>query len=249
MDILSPEEELRYNRQILLRQFDFDGQEALKTSKVLMLGAGGLGCAAAQYLVAAGIGELTLIDDDVVELSNLQRQVLHSEQTIGQQKVESAKQSLEKLNPHVIIKPINKRLGNDVLSDLISTHDIVVDCSDNLPTRNQLNRLCFSTKTPLVSGAAIRTEGQLAVFTYQDNEPCYQCLSALFGEQSLSCVEAGVLAPVVGIIGTMQALETIKHLSSIGTHQTGKLMMFDAMSCQWQTLVLPKRPDCPTCKG
>ncbi|MFD2180365.1 molybdopterin-synthase adenylyltransferase MoeB [Veronia pacifica] len=248
MDILSPEEELRYNRQIILRQFDYDGQEALKQAKVLMLGAGGLGCASSQYLVAAGIGHLTLIDDDNVELSNLQRQVLHNDKTIGQPKVLSAKQQLTRLNPHVVIDTISQRLDDKALASLIESHDVVLDCSDNLPTRNQLNRLCFASKTPLVSGAAIRLEGQLAVFTYQDNEPCYQCLSQLFGEQSLSCVEAGILAPVVGIIGSMQALEAIKCLTSMDNSLKGKLMMFDAMTCQWQTLSLPKHSGCDICK-
>ncbi len=178
MDILSPQEELRYNRQIILRQFDFDGQEALKQSRVLMIGAGGLGCAAAQYLVAAGIGQLTLVDDDKVELSNLQRQVLHCDATVGEMKVHSAQKALERLNPHTKITAIATRLNDDELQALVEQHHVVLDCTDNVATRNQLNRLCFALKTPLVSGAAIRLEGQVAVFTYADSEPCYECLSA-----------------------------------------------------------------------
>ncbi|MDD1783702.1 molybdopterin-synthase adenylyltransferase MoeB [Enterovibrio sp. ZSDZ35] len=247
MDILSPEEELRYNRQIILRQFDFEGQEALKQSKVLVLGAGGLGCAASQYLAAAGVGELTLIDDDKVELSNLQRQVLHSDATIGDLKVDSAARSLTALNPHLTVNTISTRLNDDALSELIEKHSLVLDCSDNVDTRNQLNRLCFKHKTPLVSGAAIRLEGQVAVFTYGDNEPCYQCLSAMFGEQALSCVEAGILSPVVGVIGAMQALEAIKVVSKFAALPTGKLMMFDAMESQWRSFNLLKNPNCPVC--
>ncbi|NGN96944.1 molybdopterin-synthase adenylyltransferase MoeB [Grimontia sp. S25] len=249
MDILSPEEELRYNRQIILRQFDFDGQEALKEGSILVLGAGGLGCAATQYLAAAGVGKLTLIDDDVVELSNLQRQVLHSDSTIGELKVESAASSLRQLNPHVVINTIAKRLDDDSLRHLIAQHHLVMDCSDNIETRNQLNRLCFEVKKPLVSGAAIRLEGQVAVFTYGDQEPCYQCLSALFGEQALSCVEAGILSPVVGIIGACQALEAIKLLSGFAPAPTGKVMLYDAMSSEWRNFNLPKYPTCTVCNS
>lgn len=249
MDILSPEEELRYNRQIILRQFDFDGQEALKEGCILVLGAGGLGCAATQYLAAAGVGKLTLVDDDVVELSNLQRQVLHSDSTIGELKVESAASSLRQLNPHVVINPIAKRLDDDSLRQLIAQHHLVMDCSDNVETRNQLNRLCFEAKKPLVSGAAIRLEGQVAVFTYGDQEPCYQCLSALFGEQALSCVEAGILSPVVGIIGACQALEAIKLLSGFAPAPTGKVMLYDAMSSEWRNFNLPKYPTCTVCNS
>ncbi|WP_028025277.1 molybdopterin-synthase adenylyltransferase MoeB [Enterovibrio calviensis] len=247
MDILSPEEELRYNRQIVLRQFDFDGQEALKQSQVLILGAGGLGCAASQYLAASGVGKITLIDDDHVELSNLQRQVLHSDSTIGELKVESAATALRKLNPHVIVETIEKRLDDKALLALIEQHNIVIDCSDNITTRNQLNQLCFHSKTPLISGAAIRLEGQVAVFTYSESEPCYQCLSTLFGEQALSCVEAGILSPVVGIIGATQALEAIKVISGFASAPTGKIMLYDALSSEWRSFSLPKNPSCGVC--
>ena len=190
MDILSDKEMLRYNRQIILKNFDFEGQEALKQSSILMIGAGGLGCAASQYLIAAGIGQLTIVDDDNVELSNLQRQILHTDGDIGTAKVESAKASLQALNPNAKIIAIPERLGDLALSDLIQQHSLVLDATDNVDTRNQLNRLCFESKIPLVCGAAIRMEGQISVFTYDDDQlPCYQCLSALFGETSLSCVE------------------------------------------------------------
>ncbi|MCG7497728.1 molybdopterin-synthase adenylyltransferase MoeB [Vibrio sp. Of7-15] len=248
MQELSDQEMLRYNRQIILRQFDFDGQEALKNSSVLILGAGGLGCAASQYLVSAGIGNVTLIDDDVIELSNLQRQVLHNDASIGMKKVASAASSLQKINPHTNISTIDKRLDDDELLELIAQHDAVLDGSDNVETRNQLNRLCFKTKTPLISGAAIRMEGQVSVYTYQDdNEPCYQCLSALFGQQALTCVEAGIMAPVVGIIGAVQALETIKVIANMGQTISGKLLMLDAMSMSWREMKLPKQPKCSVC--
>ncbi|MCG6235134.1 molybdopterin-synthase adenylyltransferase MoeB [Vibrio furnissii] len=248
MDILSDSEMLRYNRQIILKQFDFDGQEALKQSAVLILGAGGLGCASSQYLATAGVGQITLIDDDTVELSNLQRQVLHHDANIGELKVVSAAQSLRELNPHITIETVAKRLSDDELEALIAQHSLVLDASDNVDTRNQLNRLCFKTKTPLVSGAAIRMEGQVSVFTYQnEDEPCYQCLSALFGNAALSCVEAGVMAPVVGIIGAVQAMEAIKVLANYGAPIRGKILMLDAMSMSWREMKLMKLPTCPVC--
>lgn len=248
MEILSDAEMLRYNRQIILKAFDFEGQEALKQSSILILGAGGLGCASSQYLATAGIGKLTLIDDDKVELSNLQRQVLHHDADIGKLKVESAAQALKELNPELEIVTVAKRLNDEALLSLVQDHDLVLDASDNVDTRNQLNRLCYQTKTPLVSGAAIRMEGQVSVFTYQDeSEPCYQCLSALFGSNALSCVEAGVMAPVVGIIGAVQAMEAIKVIAGLGKPIQGKILMLDAMTMSWREMKLMKQPHCPTC--
>ncbi|MEF1256738.1 MULTISPECIES: molybdopterin-synthase adenylyltransferase MoeB [unclassified Vibrio] len=248
MEILSDQEMLRYNRQIILKQFDFDGQEALKQSSILVLGAGGLGCASTQYLATAGVGTLTLIDDDVVELSNLQRQVLHHDSDIGVKKVDSAAQSLRELNPNITVNTFDKRLSDQQLSQLIEQHTLVLDASDNVETRNQLNRLCYANKTPLVSGAAIRMEGQVSVFTYQDDQqPCYQCLSALFGNTALSCVEAGVMAPVVGIIGAVQAMEAIKVISGYGTPKQGKILMLDALTMSWREMNLMKMPNCPVC--
>ncbi len=248
MEILSDAEMLRYNRQIILKAFDFEGQEALKQSSVLILGAGGLGCASSQYLATAGIGSITLIDDDKVELSNLQRQVLHHDADIGKLKVDSAAESLRELNPELKIQTIAKRLDDKELKGLIDDHDLVLDASDNVDTRNQLNRLCFATKTPLVSGAAIRMEGQVSVFTYKDDQqPCYECLSALFGNNALTCVEAGVMAPVVGIVGAVQAMEAIKVLSGLGRPIEGKILMLDAMTMSWREMKLMKQPNCPTC--
>ncbi|RWX57162.1 molybdopterin-synthase adenylyltransferase MoeB [Photobacterium chitinilyticum] len=244
---LTDAEMLRYNRQIILKQFDFDGQEALKASSMLILGAGGLGCASTQYLAAAGIGKLTLIDDDKVEVSNLQRQVLHNDSTVGALKVESAKQALITINPNTQVETVAKRLDDNELLALIEQHSIVLDCSDNVATRNQLNRLCHQTKTPLVSGAAIRMEGQISVYTYQNDEPCYQCLSALFGEQALSCVEAGIMSPVVGIVGAVQAMEAIKVVANMGQPLSGKILMLDAMSMSWREMKLVKQPTCSVC--
>lgn len=248
MEILSDQEMLRYNRQIVLKQFDFEGQEALKQASILILGAGGLGCASSQYLATAGIGKLTLIDDDIVELSNLQRQVLHHDADIGKKKVQSAAESLKLLNPFIQVDTIDRRLNDDELRVLIEAHTLVLDASDNVDTRNQLNRLCYQSKTPLVSGAAIRMEGQISVFTYQDeNAPCYQCLSSLFGGGALSCVEAGVMAPVVGIIGAMQAMEAIKVIANYGTPKQGKILILDAMTMSWRDMGLMKMPNCSVC--
>ncbi|OEE32352.1 molybdopterin-synthase adenylyltransferase MoeB [Vibrio anguillarum] len=249
MEILSDQELLRYNRQIILKQFDFEGQEALKQSSILILGAGGLGCAASQYLATAGVGSLTLIDDDVVELSNLQRQVLHSDADIGRKKVDSAAESLRMLNPYLTVNTVEQRLEDAQLKALIEQHSLVLDASDNLDTRNQLNKLCFQTKTPLVSGAAIRMEGQVSVFMYQHpDEPCYQCLSALFGSNVLTCVEAGVMAPVVGIIGAVQAMEAIKVIAQYGQVKQGKILMLDALSMTWREMNLSKLAHCQTCQ-
>lgn len=244
---LSDEEMLRYNRQIILRNFDFDGQERLKGARVLVVGLGGLGCAAAQYLAAAGVGALTLLDFDSVSLSNLQRQTLHSDATIGLPKVDSARDSLARINPHVRLTPLNALLDQPALAAQIAAHDLVLDCTDNVAIRNQLNAGCFQHKTPLVSGAAIRMEGQISVFMYQDNEPCYRCLSRLFGENALTCVEAGVMAPLVGVIGSLQAMEAIKVLAQYGTPAAGRLVMYDAMTCQFREMKLMRDPQCEVC--
>lgn len=244
---LSDSEMLRYNRQIILRDFDFDGQEKLKASRVLVVGLGGLGCAAAQYLAAAGVGKMTLLDFDTVALSNLQRQTLHSDATIGQPKVDSAREALARINPHVELVTLNALLEEEALSALIAEHDLVLDCTDNVTIRNQLNRGGFQHKKPLVSGAAIRMEGQISVFTYQEGEPCYRCLSRLFGENALTCVEAGVMSPLVGVIGAMQAMEAIKVLTHYGTPAAGKLVMYDAMRCQFREMKLMRNPTCEVC--
>jgi adenylyltransferase/sulfurtransferase len=246
---LTDAEALRYNRQIILRGFDFDGQEKLKAARVLIVGLGGLGCAAAPYLAAAGVGHLTLVDFDTVSLSNLQRQILHRDARIGMAKVDSARIELSAINPHIHIDAVDGQLDDEQMAAQIAANDLVLDCTDNVATRDRLNRLCHAQRKPLVSGAAIRMEGQLSVFTYQANEPCYRCLSRLFGDNALTCVEAGVMAPLVGTIGTLQAIEAIKLLTQYGQPLTGKLLMFDAMTMQFREMKLPKDPQCEVCGG
>lgn len=247
MEVLTDAEMLRYNRQIVLRNFDFDGQEQLKGSRALIVGLGGLGCAAAQYLAAAGVGHLTLLDFDTVALSNLQRQTLHQDINIGQPKVLSARDALAAINPHIQIDTLANLLTEQQLHQQITHHDIVVDCTDNVDIRQQLNRGCYAQKVPLVSGAAIRMEGQINVFTWQPGTPCYRCLSRLFGDSTLSCVEAGVMAPLVGVIGSLQAMETIKVLTHFGTPPAGKIVMYDAMTCQFREMKLMRNPQCDVC--
>ena len=236
---LSHQEELRYNRQIVLKDIDFDGQEMLKNTKMLVVGLGGLGCAAAQYLVVAGVGHLTLLDFDTVDLSNLQRQVLHDDSRLGMPKVESARQSLQRLNPHIEVNAIHQLLDEQQLHNLVGKFDVVLDCTDNVSTRNQLDTACAAHKIPLISGAAIRMEGQVSVFTYEDNTPTYHTLSRLFGDNALSCVEAGVLAPIVGLVGSIQALEAIKVRLKIGKNLCGRLLLIDGMTMSVREVKLP----------
>jgi len=236
---LSHQEELRYNRQIVLKDIDFDGQETLKNTKMLVVGLGGLGCAAAQYLAVAGVGHLTLLDFDTVDLSNLQRQVLHDDSRLGMPKVESAKLSLQRLNPHIEVNAIHQLLDEQQLHDLVGKFDVVLDCTDNVSTRNQLDTACAAHKIPLISGAAIRMEGQVSVFTYEDNTPTYHTLSRLFGDNALSCVEAGVLAPIVGLVGSIQALEAIKVRLKIGKNLCGRLLLIDGMTMSVREVKLP----------
>ena len=244
---LTTEQAMRYNRQIVLPKFDLDKQEILLNAKVLVVGVGGLGCAAAQYLVAGGLGELTLVDDDNVDKSNLQRQILHGEADVGVNKCLSAKASLQQLNSDIKIETIQKRLALKDYFNLLQSFDLVLDCTDNLASRNTLNQACYQSATPLVSGAAIRMEGQLMSIVPKQNSACYACISDYFGEQNLSCVESGVMSPIVGIIGAMQALEAIKVLCSYGQVAVNKLMMFDGMSGNWQTYKVSKKVNCKVC--
>jgi adenylyltransferase/sulfurtransferase len=244
---ITTKQAMRYSRQILLAGFDLDKQERLISSSALMLGAGGLGSAAAQYLVAAGIGTLTLIDDDTVEITNLQRQILHFEDSVGLKKVVSAAKTLAQINSESVINVVDKRLGEKALIALADSHDIVLDCTDNLATRNLINQVCYQTKTPLVSGAAIRMEGQLFCVLPQQQSACYACISQFFGEQNLSCVEAGVMSPLVGIVGAHQALEAIKIVTQYGTPSVNKLQLFDAMHTSWEAIYVPPAPECPVC--
>ncbi|WP_434927595.1 molybdopterin-synthase adenylyltransferase MoeB [Shewanella sp. HL-SH2] len=246
-EILSDNEMLRYSRQISIKAMDIDGQEKLKLAKVLIIGAGGLGCAASQYLAVAGIGEITLVDFDTVELSNLQRQVLHQDANIGQAKVHSAKQTLTQLNPLITVNAINALLDDEQINTLVSAHSLVLDCTDNVSVREQLNHCCLQHQIPLVSAAAIRMEGTVTVFDYQPNTPCYHCYSQLFGEQHLTCVESGILAPVVGLVGCIQATEAIKVITAMGQHLAGRILMIDAMTMEFRAMKLTKQPHCEVC--
>lgn len=247
-EILSEQETKRYTRQILLPCIDFEGQELLKTSKVAVIGAGGLGCAAAQYLGAAGVGQLTIVDFDKVELSNLQRQVLHQQHNIGENKALSAKESIEANNTDINVSAIAAKLSGSMLRELCHEHDVIVDCCDNLTTRMEVNQHCFETKTPLVSGAAIRLEGMVSCFDYSSGSPCYHCLSQLFGEQQLSCMEAGVLSPVVGIVGSIQATEAIKIITKAGKPLIGRVLLCDMAQMSFREMRLNPSANCDVCQ-
>ena len=243
---------LRYSRHILLPQMDIEGQQALLDAHVLVVGAGGLGCPVIQYLAAAGVGELTLIDDDLVELSNLQRQVAHGTDDIGKAKVESAKQDVQRLNPDVTVNALQQRADYDWLNQALAggSVDVVVDCTDNATVRYLLNRACLANKIPWVSGAAVGLNGQITVFdSRQDNAPCYRCLYPNLDDQQLSCSENGVLSPLVGVIGSMQALEAIKVLTAMGQPAVGQLLTFDALQADWRRWKLPVAAACPDCQG
>nr|WP_276903012.1 molybdopterin-synthase adenylyltransferase MoeB [Frischella perrara] len=245
---LSKEELLRYNRQISLKGFDIDKQQLLKNCSALIIGVGGLGCGASLYLTNAGIGQLTIVDFDTISESNLNRQILYTENSIGLKKVIIAKQTLAQYNSQIKINTISHTLNDNELQDLISHHHVVLDCSDNLATRLQINRCCHKLKKPLISASAIRMEGILSVFTFQEHEPCYQCLSQLFKDEQLSCVESGIMAPLVGVMGTMQALEAIKIITHYGTPLVGRVLVMDALSMQFNELKLLQQANCPICQ-
>ena len=240
---------LRYSRQVMLPDFDYQGQQSLLNAKVLIVGMGGLGCPVAMYLAAAGVGELWLADHDAVDLSNLQRQIAHRTEDIDRPKVISVKESIEALNPDLKVECISEKLTGLLLEEAVEHVDIVVDASDNFATRFEINRVCYAYKVPCVSGAAIRMEGQVSVFdSRQGKGPCYRCLyDDSASNENLSCSDSGVLAPVVGIIGSIQALETIKLLSGLGDSLVGKLLVFDAKYMEWRKLTLEAVPDCPVC--
>ncbi|MFT5450873.1 MAG: molybdopterin/thiamine biosynthesis adenylyltransferase [Enterobacterales bacterium] len=249
--IMDDEQLLRYSRHILLPQVDFEGQEKLQDSKVLIVGLGGLGSPVALYLAAAGVGQLLVCDFDKVELSNLQRQIIHGVDSIGQYKVDSAIERLKKLNPDCKIRGINEAITEEKLEELLihddKTIDLIVDCTDNLNTRLIINKACVKHKVKLLSGAAIRMEGQISVFLNEGSGPCYQCLFSNTEDDELSCSEAGVLATTVGVIGTLQAQEALKILMGIGKIQDGSLLLMDGMNGDWQKLIITKKDDCLIC--
>ena len=240
---------LRYSRHILLPEIGVEGQEALLGAKVLIVGAGGLGSPAAMYLAAAGVGSLVIADDDDVDLTNLQRQILHSAETVGRPKVESARIGLQRLNPLAEVVPLQARLDGDALDEQVAAADVVLDCCDNFATRHAVNRACVKLRKPLVSGAAIRFDGQVSVFDPRDPaSPCYHCL---FGEgeeiEETRCATMGVFAPLVGIIGTTQAAEALKLIAGVGETITGRLLLLDAYAMRWREVNIARDPACPVC--
>jgi molybdopterin/thiamine biosynthesis adenylyltransferase len=239
---------LRYSRQILLPQIDIAGQEALLAARALVIGAGGLGSPAALYLAAAGVGQLVIADPDRVELSNLQRQILHHLSDLGRPKVESAADTLMAINPDCQVSSIAVRLLGEGLSEEVARADVVLDCSDNFETRFAVNAACVAQGTPLISGAAVRLEGQIAVFLPgRPDSPCYACLYHAGEQEDQTCSENGVLAPVVGILGSLQALEALKVLLGLGETLCGRLVVFDGTVHDWRTLKLRRDPHCPVC--
>lgn len=240
---------LRYSRHILLDEFGTEAQEILLASRALIIGAGGLGCPAALYLAAAGVGHLSLADADHVDLTNLQRQILHGTADIGRPKVASAQDSLARLNPEVTIQTLAVRAEGELLHRLVAQADVVLDCSDNFQTRQAINAACVQYRVPLVSGAAIGMDGQIAVYDPRDaNAPCYACVFAPDAPpEEARCATMGVLAPLVGVIGAMQALEALKLLAHTGTSLSGYLLMLDARSMDWTRLRVNKNPACPVC--
>ena len=243
------EQMLHYSRQIMLPHFGIEGQQRLHDAHVVIMGVGGLGSPAAMYLAAAGVGTLTLIDFDTVDNSNLQRQIIHTIDSVGESKVSSAKNTLLKINPETTIHCIDQRLTQDALEALIAETSCVIDATDNFASRFLINRACVSRKVTLVSAAAIQFEGQISVFDLRkEDSACYACLYAETGEENTNCSDNGILAPVVGILGSMQALEAIKVICGIGDTLQNRLLIFDALSMQWRTMRLKKDPGCAVCK-
>ena len=238
----------RYSRHILLPQLDYDGQEAIVNSRVLVLGAGGLGSSAIMYLAVSGVGYLTILDPDHVELSNLQRQIVHTEKRVGMNKALSAKQQVMAVNSTLDVNTIETLLDETQLLELIQTMDVVLDCTDNSKSRKLHNRLCMQAGKPLVSAAAIRFEGQMMVIDpKQADKPCYECVYPDVNEGEMSCSESGIFAPVVGLMGIHQALEALKLISGLGDNLSGKLMSFDGLTGTWRNFNVPKQKNCPIC--
>lgn len=241
---------LRYSRHILLPEIDIEGQQKLLAARALIVGAGGLGSPVALYLASAGVGRITVVDDDVVELTNLQRQIAHDMASLGQNKAASAARRMQALNPDIEVLPLAERLNGERLAALVAEHDVVLDCCDNFATRHAVNAACVAAAVPLVSGAAVRFAGQLAVFDTRDAaSPCYHCLFPDEGEANDGpCATFGVLAPLVGVIGSMQAVEAVKLLSGIKP-ALGRLTLYDALSSDIRQLRVPRDAACPVCSG
>jgi molybdopterin/thiamine biosynthesis adenylyltransferase len=246
---MNDEQLLRYSRHILLPELGVEGQQKILSASALVIGAGGLGSPASLYLAAAGVGTLALADSDDVDLTNLQRQILHATASVGKPKVESGREGLARINPEVRVVPLRQRLEDEQLDRLVASSSVVLDCSDNFATRHAVNRACVRHRKPLVSGAAVRFDGQVSVFDLKDERsPCYHCLFPENAElEEMRCSVTGIFAPLTGIIGSVQAAEALKVLAGIGETLNGRLMILDALAMQWRTIKLSKDPACPVC--
>jgi adenylyltransferase/sulfurtransferase len=246
---VTDEQLLRYSRHILLDALGIEGQERILATHALIVGAGGLGSPVALYLASAGIGKITLVDDDSVDFTNLQRQILHTQARVGMAKAESGKLALAAINPEIDIVPLQQRLSGEALDTLVASADLVLDCCDNFATRHAINRACVHHRKPLVSGAAIRFDGQISVYDLRrDDTPCYHCLFPEAEDvEEVRCAVMGVFAPLTGIIGSMQAAEALKLAAGIGETLTGRLLLLDAMEMEWRTVKFKKDPGCAVC--
>jgi len=245
---MNDHELLRYSKQIMLPQIDIEGQQKINDSKMLIIGMGGLGSPTALYLAASGVGHIVIADFDQVELSNLQRQIIHSTSDIGDDKVNSAKAKLLELNPNITVTVANEIMHSDNLASLIKDVNIVLDGTDNFESRFEINKACVECHKPLISAAVIRFEGQISVFKgYEVDQPCYQCLYSEQGDGRESCVENVVLAPVAGLIGTIQALQAIKVLLGLGEQLCGELLLIDGLDLSFRKVKIAKDPECPIC--
>ncbi|HTI16827.1 MAG TPA: HesA/MoeB/ThiF family protein [Trinickia sp.] len=240
---------LRYSRHILVDELGIEAQQRFLDAHAIIIGAGGLGCPAAVYLAAAGIGKLTLVDADTVDLTNLQRQILHMTASVGRKKVESGREAIGRLNPDVIVEAVDTRVDEAWLHATVPNASVVLDCTDNFATRHAINRVCVAHGVPLVSGAALRFDGQISTFDFRNAaSPCYACV---FPEdqpfEEVACSQMGVFAPTVGIIGVMQAAEALRVVAGVGETLTGRLMMLDSLRMDWTTMKIARQTDCPVC--
>ncbi len=246
---MTDEQLLRYSRHILLDEIGVEGQQRLLEAHALVIGAGGLGSPVALYLGTAGVGRITIVDHDAVDLTNLQRQIAHTQERIGRPKAESAREAIAAINPDVFVRPLVRKAGAQDLDELVPGADVVIDCCDNFATRHAINRACFAHGKPLVSGAAIRFDGQVSVFDPQrDDSPCYACVFPPDQEfEETRCATMGVFAPLVGIIGAMQASEALRLLTGVGRSLAGRLQMLDGRTMEWTELRVSRNPQCPVC--
>lgn len=240
---------LRYSRHILLDDIGIEGQQRMQDAHVLIIGAGGLGSPAALYLAASGVGHITLVDDDDVDLTNLQRQIMHTSASVGQPKVDSGRAALLAINPLISVTALRERAQGARLQELVASASVVLDCSDNFATRHAVNRACVKARVPLVAGAAIRFDGQVSVFDARDAlSPCYACLfPENSGFEDVACATMGVFAPLVGVIGALQAAEALKVIAGIGKSLAGKLLLFDGRASEWTSIGVARDPGCPVC--